>query len=247
MIFTLAFKELRSLFSSPLIWAIFALLQLSFAYLFLSRLEAFLNVQYQLNQIAHAPGVTELVIAPTFGSAAIIMLMVTPLLTMRSFADERARHTLALLLSAPISMTEIVVGKFLGLLTLLFLIIVVVTGTTLALLSGGPLDLGLILSNVIGLALLCVSYAALGIYISSLTNQPASAAMASTVVLLGLWLMGLSNADSGNILNQISLVKHYDTFSQGLINSSDVIFLVTFTITFLLLTIHRFHRERLYV
>jgi ABC-2 type transport system permease protein len=246
MIVTLAHKELKSLFSSPLTWVVFALLQLSFAYMFLSRLEAFLNVQYQLDQIVYAPGATELVIAPTFGAAAIIMLMVTPLLTMRSFADERAQQTFPLLLSAPISMTEIVLGKFLGLVILLVLIVIVITGTTLSLLAGGMLDLGLVLSNASGLALLCISYAAVGIYLSSFTHQPAIAAMASTGVLLALWLMGLSSADADNILTRTSLVNRFDSFSQGLINSSDVAYLLVFTTTFLLLTIHRFHRERLY-
>ena len=234
------------MFSSPMVWAVFALLQLSFAYLFLSRLEAFLNVQAQLNQLTQAPGVTELVVAPTFAAAVIIMLIITPLLSMRSIAEERANQTFAFILSSPLSMTEIILGKFLGLLALLIGIIIIITATALSLLAGGMLDLGLVLSNALGLLMVCTCFAAIGIYVSSLSSQPLVAATATLGILLGLWLIGLSSADPSNILNQISLLKRFDSFNQGLINSGDVIYLAIFILTFVGLSIHRLHRMRLY-
>ena len=234
------------MFSSPMVWVVFALLQLSFAYLFLSRLEAFLNVQAQLNQLAQAPGTTELVVAPTFGAGVIIMLIITPLLSMRSIAEERVNQTFAFIMSSPISMTEIVLGKFLGLLALLTGIVATITATTLSLLAGGTLDLGLVLSNTLGMILICACFGAIGIYISTLTSQPLVAATATLSVLLGLWLIGLSNPDPGNFLNQISLVKHFDSFNQGLLDSGDIVYLIIFLLTFLVLSIHRLHRNRLY-
>jgi len=101
MIFTLAQRELRTLFLSPLAWSILAVVQFILAYLFLSQLNEFLTLQPQLKVIEGAPGVTDLVVVPVYGSAAFILMMVVPLLTMRVISEERRSRSLPLLLSAP--------------------------------------------------------------------------------------------------------------------------------------------------
>lgn len=115
MIATIIRKELHMLFISPLAWLLLALVQLVLAWVFLVRLDAFLEIQPQLLQIANPPGVTEIIVTPVFAVAAIVLLMITPLLSMRLIAEERRNHTLTLLISAPVSMMDIVLGKFLGL------------------------------------------------------------------------------------------------------------------------------------
>ena len=126
MIFTIAGKELKTLFASPLAWLVLTVVQLIVAYAFLRRLDDFLQVQPQLIQMASPPGVTEFVAAPVFATAAAVFLFAVPLLAMRLIAEERRNQTLVLLMSAPVSMTEIVLGKFLGLLAFLALIIALV-------------------------------------------------------------------------------------------------------------------------
>jgi len=245
MIFTIACKELKTLFASSLAWTLLALVQLVLGWGFMGRLDAFLEIQSQLVQIANPPGVTEIIVAPVFAMAAAVLLMATPLLTMRLIAEERRNHTMTLLTSAPISMTDIVLGKFLGLMIFFCGVIFLVMVLSLSLLMGGTLDAGLLLSNAVGLLLICACFAALGLYISSLTAQPAVAAAGTLGVLLGLWVMDIAADDGGSIMRTLSLLKHYESFNRGLIDTFDLAYFSLFIITFLVLAIRRLDGERL--
>ncbi|MBA0014872.1 MAG: ABC transporter permease subunit [Nitrosomonadaceae bacterium] len=245
MIFTIAFKELKALFASSLAWTLLALVQLVLGWVFMGRLDAFLEVQSQLVQIANPPGVTEIIVAPIFAMAAAVLLMATPLLTMRLIAEERRNHTMTLLTSAPISMTDIVLGKFLGLMIFFCGVIFLVMVLSLSLLMGGTLDIGLLLSNAVGLLLICACFAALGLYISSLTAQPAVAAAGTLGILLGLWVMDIAADDGGSIMRTLSLLKHYESFNRGLIDTFDLAYFSLFILTFLVLAIRRLDGERL--
>ncbi len=247
MIATIARKELSTLFTSPVAWILLTLIQLMLAWIFLGRLDAFLEVQSQLLQIANPPGVTEIIISPIFAMAAIILLMITPVLSMRLLAEERRNHTLTLLISAPISVTDIVIGKFLGLMIFLSVVIILIVVLCISLLIGGTLDFGLLLSNTIGLFLLTACFSALGLYISSLTMQPVIAAIGALGVLLGLWMIDLVTASEANEwLQYFSLLKHFERFNQGLIDTFSVAYFILFMTTFLALTIHRMDGERLH-
>ena len=245
MIFTIARKELKTLFASSLAWTLLALVQLVLGWVFMGRLDAFLEIQSQLVQIANPPGVTEIIVAPVFAMAAAVLLMATPLLTMRLIAEERRNHTMTLLTSAPISMTDIVLGKFLGLMAFFCGVIFLVMVLSLSLLMGGTLDAGLLLSNAVGLLLICACFAALGLYISSLTAQPAVAAAGTLGILLGLWVMDIAADDGGSIMRTLSLLKHYESFNRGLIDTFDLAYFSLFILTFLVLAIRRLDGERL--
>ena len=121
MLLTLAQRELRTLFVSPMAWSILAITQLILAFIFLALVEGYIVNQPQLMMLENVPGVTERIIAPLYGAAAWLFMMVVPLLTMRIISEERRNHSLTLLLSAPLSMTEIILGKFLGLMLFLLL------------------------------------------------------------------------------------------------------------------------------
>jgi ABC-2 type transport system permease protein len=245
MIFTIAAKELRSLFGSPLAWIILAVLELIIAYLFLSGIDRFLEVQPQLSQLAAPPGITEIIVAPLYSSAAIVLLMVVPMLSMRLIAEERRNHTMSLLFSAPVSMSEIVLGKFLGLALFLSVVIGLSTLMALSLLFGGKLDLGLLAANFIGITLLCASFSALGLYISSLTTQPVVAAIGTLGALLGLWIINLTASDPNSALSYLSLLKHFESFNKGLLNTADIGYYVLFITTFLVLAMRRLDQDRL--
>ena len=245
MIFTIACKELKTLFASSLAWTLLALVQLVLGWVFMGRFDAFLEIQSQLVQIANPPGVTEIIVAPVFAMAAAVLLMATPLLTMRLIAEERRNHTMTLLTSAPISMTDIVLGKFFGLMIFFCSVILLVMVLSLSLLMGGSLDAGLLLSNAAGLLLICACFAALGLYISSLTDQPAVAAAGTLGALLGLWVMDIAVDDGGSIMRTLSLLKHYESFNRGLIDTFDLAYFSLFILTFLVLAIRRLDGERL--
>ena len=160
MFATIAAKELKSLFASPLAWIVLTVLQFVLGYVFLKRLDDFLQIQPQLIQLASPPGVTEMVAGPTFALAAIVLLFAVPLLAMRAIAEERRNQTMVFLMSAPVSVTDIVLGKFCGLLAFLALIIALVTLMPLSLAATTQLDYGLIGCVVLGLLLLAANFAA---------------------------------------------------------------------------------------
>lgn len=249
MIFTLARRELRSLFLSPLAWAILAIVQFIMAYLFLSQLQEFILIQPKLATIENAPGVTELVIAPLYGSAAFIMMLVTPLLTMRLISEERRNQSLALLLSAPVSMTEIIIGKYLGMLGFAVIMIFMMTLMPLSLYFAGTLDGGLIFTIVLGITLLLAAFISLGLYMSSLTAQPTIAAMSTFGMLLMLWIIdwagSKADAAASGLLEYLSILRHFEAFSQGSFNSSDFVYYLLFISFFLILSIRRLDGDRL--
>ncbi|MGH8750260.1 MAG: ABC transporter permease [Burkholderiales bacterium] len=245
MIFTVAAKELKTLFATPLAWIVIALLQLVFAWIFLTSLNTFLGVQPQLLQLSNPPGATEFIAAPLFGSVAIVLLMAVPLLSMRLIAEERRNQTLPFLFSAPLSMSEIILGKFLGLLLFLTLIIGLAALMALSLGLGTQPDYGLIAGNVLGLLLLLACYAALGLFISCLAAQPVVAAMLTLGALLGLWIIDAAAGAPDSWLHWLSLLKHFENFNRGLIDTADVAFLLLFTVVFLALAIRRLDADRL--
>ncbi|MBE7527565.1 MAG: ABC transporter permease subunit [Burkholderiales bacterium] len=245
MAFTLMNKEMKQLFASSLIWVFLAAMQLALAWVFLGRLNTFLELQPQLAQLANPPGVTEVIVSPVFSVASIVLLAVTPILSMRLFAEERRNHTLTMLISAPVSITAIVLGKFLALMLFFSLIPLLIVALAVSLLAGGMLDFGLLGSNLIGLILLASCFAALGLYISSLTSHPAVAALGSLGVLLGLWVMDLMAIGAENAIHHISLFRHFENFNIGLIDTFSLAFFLLFTATFLILTIRQLESERL--
>jgi len=245
VILTIAGKELRRLFTSPLAWVILAFLQLILAWVFLGRLQTFLELQSQIAMMQSAPGLTEIVVVPVFGTATIVLLMVVPLLSMRLIAEERRNQTLPFLMSAPVSIAQIVLGKFLGLLAFLALAVGLLVLMAISLYGGGKLDVGLLAGNVLGLLLLCSSFAAVGLYLSCLTTHPLVAGVGTFAVLLGLWLVNMSSTDPDSVLHVISLIKHYDSFARGTIALGDLVYYPILTLLFLLLSIRRLDADRL--
>ncbi len=246
MLFTIVRKELILLYLSPLAWILLALIQLVLTWVFLGRLDAFLEIQSQLIQVANPPGITEIIVAPVFAMAAIVLLMITPLLTMRLLAEERRNHTFTLLVSAPISMTDIVVGKFLSLMIFYITVILLITGLSVSMLVGGTLDFGLLLSSAMGLFLLVACFASLGLYISSFTMQPAIAAVGALGALLGLWVIDMVASDMDSLVHRLSLLKHFELFNRGMLDTFSIAYFVLFIVVFLVLTIRRLDGERLH-
>ncbi len=249
MIRTIAMRELRSLFLSPLAWTILAVVQFILAFLFLGQLDVYMKVQPQLANMAAPPGLTEVIVAPLFSSATIILLLVVPLVTMRLISDERRQRTLPLLFSAPVSMSEIVLGKYLGVLGFFAILLGMVALMPLSLLLAGSLDLGMFASELLGMALMLAAFCAAGLFMSTLTAQPTVAAVATFGLLLLLWLIDWAgnnaSGQSSTLFNYLSLQRHYEALLRGLFNSSDVLYYLLFIVTFLALSIRRLDADRL--
>ena len=242
---TIAGRELRNLFLSPLAWTILGVTQLILAYMFLSQVDYYLSIQPKLVGIPGAPGVTDLVVAPLFGNAAVILLLIIPLLTMRTISDERRNKTISLLLSAPISLSEIVLGKFLAIFIFLLVILLSISLMPLSLLTVGNLDLGKFLACLLAMTLLMASFNALGLYMSAIASQPTVAAVASFGALLLLWIIDWAGSKGSPLLEYISIMRHFENLLRGLVSTVDVFYFILFIVGFLSLSIRRLDNDRL--
>lgn len=254
MIKLIALRELKSLFLSPLAWAMLAVMQLIMCYQFLNQLEIYMQLQAKLSVLEESPGITDLVIAPLLGGAAMVLLLIVPLLTMRLISEEQKNQTLPLLFSAPISMTQIILGKYLGVLSFLFILVFMIALMPLSLLLGTAIDLGQLSSALLGLTLVLASFAAAGLYMSTLTKQPAIAAVSSFGLLLFLWIINLadrSNVDASlsqegeNVLAWFSLLNHFEPMLKGIFSTADIAYYLLFIGLFLVLSVRRLEHLRL--
>ena len=166
---------------------------------------------------------------------------------MRSIAEERRNDTLPLLASAPLSMTQIVLGKYLGNLGFFFMLALLTVLMPVSLSVATSLDYYLLSAGFLGLLLLIASFIAIGIFMSSLTRQPTIAAVSSFAVLFLLWIIDWAGNTGGefSILSWLSLMNHFQPLSQGQINTQDLSFFAIVIVSFLFLTIRRLDRERL--
>jgi len=248
MILTIALRELKNLFLSPLAWAIMAVLQLIVAYLFLIQLDTFMQLQPRLAGIEGAPGVTDIVVAPLLQTTGFLLLLIAPAITMRVFSDERRNRTLSLLLSAPVSMTEIVLGKFLGVTLFFLLLLAMLITMPLSLYAGTTLDAGKLAAGILGLALVLTSFAAIGVFMSSLTEQPVVAAISTLGLLILLWIVDWSGASQEQVsalFQYLSIKTHFESFLKGLFSTADVGYYLLLITTFLILSIRRLDQQRL--
>ena len=248
-VFAIMITEFKRLFNSPLAWSILAILQFILALLFLMFIEEFISVVQTLTAtMDNPPGVTKIIVSPLYLWAGIIMLAVIPVMTMRVFAEERMNKTLTLLLSSPISSTQIVLGKFFALLLFILLLVLMMAAMPLALTLGTKLDWGLVATSSLGLILLLSSFAAAGIYLSSLSAQPIIAAVSTFGLLLFLvilYLSGSSQSNSSELFIYLSHFSHFLPFLEGLLDTSDIVYYLLFIIGFLILTIRKLDNDRL--
>lgn len=248
MIQIIAAHEFRRMMLSPLAWVILALVQFLTALQFLGNVEDYMLNQSRLSSMENSPGVSDWVVAPLFADVAFILLMVVPIMTMRSFSAERRDKTLSLLMTSPVSMTEIVLGKYLGTLYFLFIMVGTICIMPLSLMAGTDLDVGKLSSGALGLLLMLSAFAAAGIFISSMTDSPAISAAASFFLLFALWLIFWINSGGqqlASIVEYISLLNHFVPLLRGNMTTNDVAYFILFATTFLVLTIRRLDTQRL--
>lgn len=246
MIISIARKELKSMFASPMGWAILALLTFIFGLYFTNSVGQYFDVMSGAIRPAERTGVTSFVGSAVYGLASFIMLFSVPLLSMRLISEERRSQTLPFLFSAPLSLTEIVIGKFIGLVAFLSIVIFYIAFMMSTLNIWADIDFGYIIANTVGLLLLVASFSALGLYFSSLTAQPVIAAILTFIALFALMVLDRFLAgDPSGAVNYMSFMQHFQSFSRGLIDTADIAYFLLFIATFLILTIRRLDADRL--
>ena len=239
IVLDIARNELRRMCLGPLAWLILALTQFFLAVTFFTLVNRY--------QVAHTNfvnrGITITVIANTLQSAGLLLLLVTPFLTMRLISDERRSGTLTLLLSAPVSINKIIVGKYLGIMGFFLIMLIMICLMPLSLAFGTRLDLGLLASGLTGLLLLSSSFAAIGLFASTLTRQPVIAAALTFALLFMFWSIHLlsqtDNETLAAIASYLSMQVHLNYLLTGMFRSIDVVYYLLLSGVFVLLSILR--------
>jgi ABC-2 type transport system permease protein len=238
VIWTIARRELTGYLYAPLSWVLLAANQLLLAWVFLRVVERFTG----LEAAQRSTGVTQELTLNLYGFAGALALFSVPLLTLRPFSEEFRRGSFTLLNSAPLSLTQILFGKLAGLAPLLGALICLPLLMSLSLLPWTRLDQGLLFASTLGLALLYLCFAAVGLFCSSLTSRPALAATTAYGILLALSVVNHDAATDplgGALLDWLSWNEHFLPFLLGMVQTSDIAYFVILAALFLALTWHR--------
>src|SRR5580765_2261402 len=184
-------KELRSYFVSPVAWVMMGLFALIFGYFFVSYLTYFVRQSMQ-SQFGGGPPTMNInmeLIRPLLSNASVLVLFLLPMVTMRTYSEEKRSGTIELLLTSPLTDVEIIGGKYLAALGMYGgLLAVTMLYLSIAFIWGNPAFLP-VLSGYFGLLLMGGGFVAIGLFISSLTNNQMVAGVASFVVFLLLWII----------------------------------------------------------
>ncbi|MCL6649227.1 MAG: ABC transporter permease [Chloroflexi bacterium] len=224
-VFTIAGKELRSYFASPL------------AYVVTAGFLVITGIFFALSVIL----TSEASLRFALDNFRVILLFITPLITMRLLAEEQATGTIELVLTSPVRDWELVVGKFLGALALFGVMLGLTLYYPFLLFLYGKPDPGPIVSGYLGLVLLGAGFIALGLLTSALTKNQIVAAVLAFAVLLLLWLASpIGDVFSGparDILHYLSALDHYSDFSRGVIDTRDVVYYLSLAVAGLFATV----------
>jgi ABC-2 type transport system permease protein len=179
---------------------------------------------------------------------SLLLLLLTAVLTMRLLAEERKLGTIELLLTAPVRESEIILGKFLGSLGIIAVMLVLTFYYPILLKVFGDPDIGPIATGYLGLFLLSCASLAIGIFASSLTSNQIVAAVVTGGILFGLWFLG-SAADYlpralGDVIGYFSLSNYFPDFITGIIDTRGIIYYLSVTALFLFLAIRSLENSR---
>ena len=239
----IARRELGSFFYSPIFYVVTTVFLFIYSYMFFSILYNFSLASFQAPQIQQMGGtlnINEMVIEPSISNMAVVLLFIIPLITMRSFAEEKKAKSFPLLLSSPVHLREIVAGKFLACLGVVAVMLLLSSYSVILVAWMGAPEIGPILSGYLGILLMAGCYISLGIFASALTDNQIISAVISFGFILFMWIIGwaaqATSPGLGEVLQYISLVSHLESFLKGILDSSDVTYYLTFIAFGLFLT-----------
>jgi ABC-2 type transport system permease protein len=244
-------KETTNFFVSPIAYAVIACFLLISGFFFWANVTfmSLLSLQAANNPMISARiNLNDVVVRPLVQNMAIILLFLMPLLTMRLFSEEKKSGTIELLLTYPMTDVGVLVGKFLAAMLLLAVMLAGTVTFPLMLAGIGAPDYGIMLSGYLGLLLMGAAFMALGMFISSLTeNQIVAAAISFGAAILCWvlsWSSSLTDASIAAVLRQLSILEHMESLNKGILSLSDISFFVLFTVFFLFLTLRSIEAYR---
>lgn len=242
MILELSGFELRRMFHSPATWLILAISQLVMALTFYNLLSAYLSQP----ALFEGRGLTEVVVSGYYQAIALLIVLLTPLLTMRLFSEEFRYGTIRLLLSSPVSLTRLVLGKYLAIVLFMGCLLLLASLVPASLAVGTELDYGHFAAGVTGIMLLICSLTAIGLFVSTLFRYPGVAAVTTFAVLFLFWTVHTAANGQGTyeLFNYLSMSRHFNRFNQGVFSTEDFSYFIIITVLFISLGIWRLDRLR---
>jgi ABC-2 type transport system permease protein len=241
---TIARRELRAIFVSPLAWGLLAANALILAWIFLRVLERFSG----LEAAQRSAGLTIELSLTLFSFAAVLAMLSVPLLTMRMLSGELREDTFNLLGAAPVSLTEILIGKFLGVAGAIAVMGLLPLVLALSLSQAVHLDWGLLAAATVGVWLCGLLFGAAGLFASSLSAQPALTAVTAygMLVLLSVINRGeIMGSQAVSLFDWLSWNEHLFWFLFGVVRTSDLLYFLLFIGFFLALAHRRLANRRL--
>lgn len=248
-VLAIAHKELRAYFASPIAYVVIGFFALVFGYMYASVLAWFVN--QGLSAGFGGPqtlNINQQLVRPLVLNASVLFLFMLPFITMRTYAEEKRTGTMELLLTSPVSDVQIILGKFLGALSLYAVMLAVTMVHFGILFYFGRPEWKPLLTAYLGLLLFGGSIIALGLFVSSLTKNQIVAAAATFAIVLLLWVIDWIGQALGpraeEVLKYLSMTSHLDDFVKGIVDTKHLVYYVSFIVFGLFLTARSVDTER---
>jgi ABC-2 type transport system permease protein len=250
-ILAIAGKEVRSYFASPIAYIVIGVFALLYGYFYIVMLSYFVRQSMQLGQFGPQGGqpmnVNQQMLRPLMQNVTILILFMLPAITMRTYSEEKRSGTIELLLTSPITDFQIVMGKFLGALALYAVMIGVTLIHVAILFVYGRPEWKPILTTYVGLLLLGGCFISVGMFISTLTKNQVVSFMATFGVFLFLWIItwiGSVMPSAEGLTTYLSIIDHFEDFNKGIVDTTHLIYYISFITFGLFLTAKSVDSER---
>jgi ABC-2 type transport system permease protein len=248
-VLAIAQKELRGYFASPIGYIIVGFFTFLYGYFFVVMLNYFMSQSMQMGQMGGmSQNINEMMIRPLMQNVTVILLFVMPAITMRTYSEEKRSGTIELLLTSPVTDLQIILGKFLGALALYGVMLGVTLVHVAVLFIYGNPEWRTIATGYLGLLLLGGSFISMGLLVSSLTKNQVVAAVVTFALLLFFWIISWIGTFSSPTINSLttylSIIDHGEDFWKGVIDTSHLIYYLSFITFGLFLTAKSVDSER---
>lgn len=242
-IWAISKKEVKTYFTSPIAYVVTTVFLVLVGFFFYSLILWFNSYSMQASRYPEAIqqlNINQMVYSPLFHNISIILLLTIPLLTMRLFAEEKKRQTDELLYTSPISINQIILGKFFASLFVLLVMLLLTGILSLFTFAYGNPEFAPVLNGYLGLFLMSAAFIAVGIFFSSVTENQVVSAMLTFGALLLFWILNWAAGSASGIwkdvLNYVSFFQHFDDMTRGILDTTDIVYYFSFIFFGLFLT-----------
>jgi ABC-2 type transport system permease protein len=248
-VLAIAGRELRAYFASPIAYFVVGFFAFLFGWFFWSYLVVFAEQSMRMSQYGGGTvNVNQQMIRPLLLNTSVVVLFFVPMITMRTFSEEKRSGTFELLLTSPLTDAQIVLGKFIGALALYALMLLVTLLSLGLLFAYGQPEWRQVATAYLGLLLMGGAFISIGLFFSSLTRNQIVAIVLTFATLLFLWVINWVADQAGPVLRVVvgalSITDRFDDFSKGLIDTKHIVYYLSFITFGLFLTAKSVDSER---